>query len=277
MAGSYRRQNQTEDQSAESMRWGTYSRISDDPLDMQRGVTRQQADTRTAVESRGAEVSKEYIENDTSAYRKKRIRRTDDQGNRYFVYRTVRPVWQAALADLRAGIIDGLMVWDLDRLARDPRDLEDAIEVVEHHGKRIESETGTIDLTTDAGRAMARVLMAMNNKSSADTGRRVARAALEAAHRGTSAGKCTFGWDEDKTRVRPVESVLVRAAVADVIRGAKNFGTIASEWNEAGALTANYGTAWTTGTLRASTSRIHVWPASAPTGGTSCAATTASP
>lgn len=231
-------------------RWGTYSRISEDPRDTQRGVARQQEDTRKVLEARGITVTTEYVENDTSAYRKRRVSRRDDEGNEYFVYRTVRPVWQQALSDLRAGTIDALMVWDLDRLARDPRDLEDAIEVVEHHGRIIESETGSIDLRTDSGRAMARVLMAMNNKSSADTGRRVSRAALESAKRGTPAGKRAFGWAKNKIDLDPRESALAREAVEHVIRGSKTLWGIANEWNEAGALTAFYETAWTNGKLR---------------------------
>ncbi len=55
MSGAYRRD--TSDRSA--TRWGTYSRISDDPYDTQRGVTRQQADTRAAVDRLGKEVAAE--------------------------------------------------------------------------------------------------------------------------------------------------------------------------------------------------------------------------
>ncbi|MEJ7796719.1 MAG: hypothetical protein WKF50_14280, partial [Nocardioides sp.] len=80
MAEAYRRKSRHDG----TMRWGTYSRISDDPDDEQRGVMRQDVDTRTAVESLDHEVHKVYLENDTSAYRKKRIQRTDDLGNPYF-------------------------------------------------------------------------------------------------------------------------------------------------------------------------------------------------
>lgn len=246
MGGAYRRSSELPG----AERWGTYSRISDDPHDTQRGVTRQKADTRAAVERRGQQVAREYVENDTSAYRKRRVTRTDERGQAYDVYRTVRPVWQQALSDLRAGIIDGLMVWDLDRLARDPRDLEDAIELVEHHGRTIAGESGSIDLSSDAGRAMARVLMAMNNKSSADTGRRVARAAYDAAHRGTPAGKRAFGWADDKMTLDRREAALARQAVADIIEGTATPWTVATTWNEAGALTAHYGKPWRNTTVR---------------------------
>ncbi len=66
-------------------------------------------------------------------------------------------------------------MYDIDRLTRDSRNLEDAIEVVEHFGKPIIDITGSLDLLTDNGRTMARVIVATANKSSADTARRVRR------------------------------------------------------------------------------------------------------
>ena len=48
----------------------------------------------------------------------------------------------------------------------------------------METVTGNIDLRTSNGRAMARVLVAMANKSSEDTARRVARARLQVAQEG---------------------------------------------------------------------------------------------
>jgi hypothetical protein len=44
-----------------------------------------------------------YEENDTSAYKKKRLTMTDGQGNRYFVWRVIRPRWQSMLTALRNG------------------------------------------------------------------------------------------------------------------------------------------------------------------------------
>jgi site-specific DNA recombinase len=55
------------------------------------------------------------------------------------------------------------------------------IDLVEYHKRPVETVTGNIDLRTSNGRAMARVLVAMANKSSEDTARRVARARLQIA------------------------------------------------------------------------------------------------
>ena len=43
----------------------------------------------------------------------------------------IRPEWTAMLADLSSGARDGLIAFDLDRVARQPRDLEDLIDAVE--------------------------------------------------------------------------------------------------------------------------------------------------
>jgi site-specific DNA recombinase len=231
--------------------WGNYLRISEDPNDLGKGVNRQSEDTSDAVARRGSTISKTYRENDTSAYKKRKLKRRDDQGNTYYVYRVIRPVWQQALADLRNGTIDALMVWDIDRLARDPRDLEDAIELVEWYGKRIEGATGSIDLMTDSGRAMARVMVAMANKSSADTGRRVARAHLDMAKTGqTVGGRRTFGWSpEDRTKLDPIEKELVRSAVEQLIAGETTLHGIAVRWNALGVKTV-MGNMWTQNKVR---------------------------
>lgn len=167
----------------------SYSRISDDPNDLRRGVSNQRADNRDAIAARGASLGVEHEENDTSAYRKRKVKVTDASGNEYWGYRVIRPVWHQALQRLREGEADGLVVYDLDRLARDPRDLEDAIEVVEHYGKTIVSATASeIDLTTESGVLAARLAVMIANKSSADTARRVSRAHLEKARKGEPVG-----------------------------------------------------------------------------------------
>lgn len=224
--------------------WGNYLRISEDPHDIGNGVNRQQQDTREAVEKHGGTITKTYRENDTSAYKKRKVRRRDEAGNEYHAYRVIRPVWQKALTDLRSGVIDALMVWDIDRLARDPRDLEDAIEVVEYYGKRIEGATGSINLMTDDGRAMARVMVAMANKSSADTARRVKRAHVELARTGAAIGGTRpFGWNSDKVTINPSEAQLVRSAVERLLAGDATMHGIAREWNKLG-ITTTKGNKW---------------------------------
>lgn len=141
-------------------------------------------------------------------------------------YRVVRPVFEGALQDLKRGVapngerLDGLVVYDIDRLTRDNRHLEDAIEVVQHYGRPILDFTDTLDLLTDNGRTVARILVATSNKQSADTARRVARKhhAMQQAGIPTG-GRRPFGWKADKRTLDPKESEAVRAAARRFVAG----------------------------------------------------------
>jgi DNA invertase Pin-like site-specific DNA recombinase len=84
-------------------------------------------------------------------------------------YRVIRPVFEGALEDLKRGTapdgqrVNGLIVYDIDRLTRHNRHLEDAIEVVENFRRPIIDITGTLDLPADTGRTVARLLVTVAN------------------------------------------------------------------------------------------------------------------
>jgi site-specific DNA recombinase len=69
-----------------------------------------------------------------------------------------------------------MIAYDLDRAVRDSRDLADLIDTKVLAGFQVKSTTGSLRLGNDADITMARVLVAMAKKSSADTARRVKRA-----------------------------------------------------------------------------------------------------
>ncbi|WP_433373861.1 recombinase family protein [Actinoplanes sp. CA-142083] len=220
-----------------------YLRISDDRLEEYRGVRRQATDTINYVLARGAASVTIYEENDTSAFKKKRITVADEQGNQYFAWRVIRPRWQAMLAALRSSICTAACVYDLDRLARDNRDLEDAIELAEHYHRFFDGTTGSLDLNTDGGRAMARVLTAMNNKSSADTSRRQKRKHQELAEEGQPVGsRRPYGWKVDKRTLEHAEANEVREAITKIVAGVNPMAVVA-EWNRRG-LRTTVGNPW---------------------------------
>ncbi|MFE4973081.1 recombinase family protein [Kitasatospora sp. NPDC056651] len=216
-----------------------------------KGRDEQEKDARLFVESRGGRYIHTYEEPDTSAWKRKRIRLPDGQ----VVYRVVRPVFEGALANMKEGLapngerLDGLIVYDIDRLTRDNRHLEDAIEVVENFRRPIIDITGTLDLLTDNGRAVARVVVAMSNKQSADTARRVRRKhrALEQAGIPTG-GARPFGWQGDKRTLHPDEAPLLQKAVREIITGTP-IRAIVQRWNEAG-MTTPRGNVWTPGKIK---------------------------
>lgn len=240
---------------AAALTWGGYARISDDPDDKRLGVSRQVEDIGDGITRLGgkppaddAEVM--WVENDTGAYKRKRVTITDQYGETRDAYRVVRPKWGAALRSLRASKINALMVYDLDRLARDPYDLEDAIEAVEHFGATILSATASeIDLTTETGRMAARLAVMIANKASADTARRVTRAHLAAARDGIPVGGSRpFGFKTDKVTHEPAEADLIRQAATDLIAGA-SLHAITAGWQSAGVQTVR-GKPWRHGTVR---------------------------
>ncbi|MEV4445455.1 MULTISPECIES: recombinase family protein [Streptomyces] len=209
----------------------------------------QEKDNRSFVESRGGRYVYTYEEPGTSAWKRKRVRLPNGE----IGYRVIRPVFEGALEDLKRGTapngerLDGLIVYDIDRLTRDNRHLEDAIEVVENFGRPIIDITGTLDLLTDNGRTVARIVTATNNKQSADTARRVARKhrALQQAGIPTG-GTRPFGWKEDKRALDPYEAQWLRQMVdwllagkpiSAVIRKLKDAGVTTStgrDWSHAG-------------------------------------------
>lgn len=232
--------------------WGGYSRISDDPDDERYGVKRQREDIEEGIAKQGGVFREELLfeENDTSAFKKRKVTIRDEYGEERDAYRVLRPVWAEAMRALRSGKINALMVYDLDRLARDPRDLEDAIEAVERFGAKVVSATSSaINLDTSDGQAWARVMVAMGNKASADTSRRVKRSHLSLARVGAPVGGTRpFGYLRDKVTHDPVEAPLVKQAVEDVLNGS-SLRSIAERWESMGVKTVR-GKPWDRSVIR---------------------------
>jgi site-specific DNA recombinase len=183
----------------------------------EKGVTRQKEDIVTLAGKLGVDIVKWYEENDTTAFKKKRIRLPNGRS----VWRVIRPEFREMLEDYEDGKIDGVIFYDLDRLARQPRDLEDLIDLVEYYKRPVATVTGELDLRTANGRTMARVLVAMANKSSEDTSRRVARAKLQEAQQGGNASPHhgrRFGYTPDR-RIVEAEATLIREGAKRVLAG----------------------------------------------------------
>lgn len=115
----------------DSVRAAIYARISSDD-GTALGVARQVDDCRREVERHGWEVAEVYTDNDVSASRSK----------------VVRPAYQRMLEDVRAGHLGAITVWDVDRLTRTPRELEDIITFADEHNLKLASVGGEIDLGT---------------------------------------------------------------------------------------------------------------------------------
>lgn len=140
------------------MKAAIYARISHDPLETTLGVQRQIEDCAAEAERRGWEIVKIYTDNDVSATRSK-----------------VRPEYELMLSDIRAGRIQAFVVWDIDRLTRTPRELEDIIDLAAKYNTELASIGGEIDLSTPQGKMTARIKGTVARHESEQQSRRLKR------------------------------------------------------------------------------------------------------
>ncbi len=123
-----------------SRRTAIYVRISSDPTGQGLGVARQRTACTSKAQALGWDVVEVYEDNDVSA--------TSGRS---------RPAYQRMLSDLEAGRVDAVVVWDLDRLHRQPIELEHFLALADRHGIALASVGGDVDLATDNGRLFARI------------------------------------------------------------------------------------------------------------------------
>ncbi|WP_328545726.1 recombinase family protein [Streptomyces platensis] len=98
---------------------GAYLRISSDRFGLEAGVDRQLEDAEDSRSRlRWGPFAKIYRENDTSAFKKRKVVKPDGAID----WMVLRPEFRQLLADLAHGVIDGVIFYDLDRLVRQPRD-----------------------------------------------------------------------------------------------------------------------------------------------------------
>ena len=142
--------------------------------------------------------------------------------------RVVRPGFREVLDDITTGRVNGLLAEDLDRTVRDPRDLEDLLDACAMTSASARSLSGSLTLTNggnEAERSMARVMVAMANKASADTARRVADGRERNWGESYQGGPRPFGFvaatDTDKHHrtllIVPDEAEIIRNAAADIL------------------------------------------------------------
>ena len=211
-----------------------YARISSDPDGDRLGVTRQVEDCRGFAERRGWPIYEVYIDDDRSAYSGK-----------------TRPEYRRMLDDIRAGDVDAVVVWHLDRLHRQPKELEEFFDVCKDARlTSLASVTGDTDLSTHDGQFLARILGAVAKKESDDKSRRISRKHQELAQAGRSVGggDRPYGYRADRLTVDPTEAVVVREAAAR-IRAGDSLRALATDLNDRG-IPAGRGGAWGMQSLR---------------------------
>src|SRR3954469_7065600 len=157
----------------ERRRAGIYTRISRfDGEGLSGGVVRQEDDCRAEAKRRTWDVGGVYADDDKSAFSGKK-----------------RPAYVRLCDDIKAGVIDSVIVWDVDRLHRSPRELEDFVTLIEATGAVVVSVSGgDYDLETADGRFKARIMGAVARKESEDKSRRLRRKHAQLADTGKPNG-----------------------------------------------------------------------------------------
>lgn len=212
------------------MQAGLYLRQSEDRYDDELGVDRQQTSCRRIAAEKGW-TPVEYIDNDLSASKKK----------------VVRPAYRRLLKDIESGKIQAVVCWDLDRLIRQPRELEDFMDLADEKRIELATATGDVDLSNDNGRLFARIKGAVAKAE----GERKAARLIEKNNQKAASGQpgwahIPFGFREGGV-LDPDERVLIAEAYRQFIAGT-SASSIAREWNAKGIKTRR-GMDWNPRTL----------------------------
>ncbi|SDP32750.1 Site-specific DNA recombinase [Arthrobacter sp. ok909] len=216
------------------MRVAGYARISFDDDGTAAGVTRQTEDIAALVKRKGWALADMYVDNNVSAYKN-----------------VVRPEFERLLADLETGVVDGVAVWDCDRLARKPKDLERLIDLYDQRPLAFATCQADIDLSTPDGRFLARLMVSFASKSSSDTARRVARAQLQRAQSGglSGGGAKPYGYQSDHRSIDPAQAAVLREAAQRIMDGDTLIG-ICRDFDSRGIPTPGKSLKWNRTVLR---------------------------
>lgn len=226
-----------------TQRAAIYTRLSQDRNGEAIVVARQERACRELVERLGWDVAEVYEDNDTSAFGRK-----------------PRPAYLRMLEDVKAGRVTALVAYHSDRLYRHPADLEELVRLAEAHSLQIATaQSGDLDLSTSAGRMVARILGSTARGEVERLAERTKAGKADAATRGAwNGGQRIYGYRTVKAKDRkpgepalvviPHEAEVVRDAARRVLAG-ESLRSIARALDEAGAVTTT-GKPWTGPTLR---------------------------
>jgi site-specific DNA recombinase len=215
------------------IRVAPYARISDTDEDRAPGLDRQLRIVYPLIESRGGTPTHEYVDNDKSAYDDTVIR---DEG------------FEPWLKDFIAGNNDGIAAFDLDRLFRQPADLERVIKAYKVAARQGRNPvfwlpSMTLDLTDEDGQTIARMLVAVANASSGKTAKRIVTFYRDEALKGNIFSNYPAFYRNPDGTINPEKQAIIMKAIDDIL----NFGirptAVAQEWRDKGITTARGGRA----------------------------------
>lgn len=180
---------------ASPVRAAIYLRISQDRELDGLAIERQREDCENLAKFRRWEVVETYVDQSKGA--------TDKTKK--------RPAYDQMVADYHAGRFTAIVCYDLDRLTRQPRQLEDWIDWAEERGLQLVTANGDADLSTDGGRMYARIKAAVARAEMERKSARQSRAHVQRAEQGRPPkGVRPVGYATDGTVIRR-EAAAVKA------------------------------------------------------------------
>jgi DNA invertase Pin-like site-specific DNA recombinase len=214
---------------------GLYLRMSRDAEARGLGIGRQRKDGEALASRLGWPVVQEYSDNDLSASKYSRKPR---QG------------YTQMLQDLQGGVINAVVVYDQDRLVRQPKELEELLEVCDRaRAWHIAAVSGEIDVRNSDDLFRVRILAAVHAKESDNISRRVRRKQQELAERGQPhGGPRRYGYRRDFSAIEADEATIIQELARRTLAG-ESLASLCRELNAGGIPTAAGGR-WSPATLR---------------------------
>jgi DNA invertase Pin-like site-specific DNA recombinase len=210
------------------MKTAIYLRQSLDRDQNKLAIGRQRADLLKLCADKRWDDPVEYVDNNVSA----------NTGR--------RQAYEDLCRDIASGVIGRVGVWDLDRLHRQPIELESFIALADQHHVKLASVGGDADLSTASGRMFARMKGTVARYETEHKSARQKAANRQRAKNGKAWVQRTFGYNGDE--IVEHEAGAIRKAYRDLLNGA-SLWSIATQWNSDGLKTAR-GYTWTGGTVK---------------------------
>jgi site-specific DNA recombinase len=223
--------------SSTGRRAGIYVRISQDREGAGLGVARQEKDCRVLAERLGWQVANVYCDNDISASDRRKKRKE----------------YLRLLADVESGAVNAVITWHMDRLHRQPYELEKFIDLVEDRDVAIQTvKAGDIDASTPTGRMLLRVVGATDRYEVEHKAERIRRKHVELAEQGRrSGGTRAFGYVQVREPINSrmvyiredvveEEAAIIREAADRTLLGT-SLRAVCRDLNERGVLSASGG------------------------------------
>lgn len=213
-----------------------YVRLSEDPDETFLGIERQIEDITSLHHRRfPGEPIQWYVENDTGASDYSKAKSRDE--------------YDRLIKDIRAGVIDGLLGYDQDRIWRKPSELEEFFNLVAESDFKVCTVDGEIDMTHEDGQYIARIKVAGAAREVAKLRRRVKRKHTQLAQAGLpNGGRRCFGFEDDRMTHREDEAAIIRAMVRTILDGGSVLGIATALRSE--GVPGTQGGSWYTSTVQ---------------------------